>query len=161
MRPTRQSDFARAAHHKTVTARVGLWLGITFTICFVTGLLDAAIQDPPAWFLWPSRPVNLFRITQGLHVISGVAAIPLLLAKLWSVFPKLFARPLVRSPVHALERGSVLVLSGAAFFQLATGLFNATQNYPWKFLFTDAHFAVAWVAFGSILVHVAVKLPII
>jgi hypothetical protein len=156
-----ETGFRRAAHRPAVTARVGTWLGITFTVCFVTGLFDHFVQYPPGWFFWPSRPVNLFRITQGLHIICGIAAIPLLIAKLWSVFPKLFARPVVRSPVHAIERGSILLLSGAAFFQLATGLFNATQNYPWKFLFTSAHYAVAWVAIGSIAVHVAVKLPII
>jgi hypothetical protein len=130
-------------------------------LCFVTGLLSHAIQKPPSWFVWPANPVDLYRITQGVHVISGVAAIPLLLAKLWSVYPKLFGRPLVRSLPHALERLSILVLSGAAFFELATGLFNVAQNYLWGFYFPAAHYAVAWVAAGSILVHVAVKLPVI
>ena len=94
-------------------------------------------------------------------MISGVASIPLLLAKLWSVYPKLFGRPLLRSLPHALERGSVLVLIGSAFFELATGLFNAAQNYPWRFFFPPAHYAVAWLAIGSLTLHVAVKLPIV
>jgi DMSO/TMAO reductase YedYZ molybdopterin-dependent catalytic subunit len=157
----REGDFRSAAHHERVTARVGLWLGIAFVVCFVTGLLSHFIQKPPGWFGWPAEPVNLYRVTQGLHVISGVAAIPLLVAKLWSVFPKLFARPIVRNPVHALERGSILVLSGAAFFELGTGIFNVAQNYLWGFYFPVAHYAVAWVAVGSIAVHVAVKLPVI
>ena len=72
----------------------------------------------------------------------------MLLAKLWSVYPKLFGRPLVRSLPHALERVSILVLSGAAFFELVTGLFNVAQNYPWAFYFPAAHYAVAWVAIG-------------
>jgi DMSO/TMAO reductase YedYZ molybdopterin-dependent catalytic subunit len=105
--------------------------------------------------------VYLYRVTQGLHVTSGVAAIPLLLAKLWSVYPKLFGRPLVRSIPHALERGSILVLSGSAIFELTSGLFNVFQNYPWPFFFPTVHYAVAWLAVGSILVHVAVKLPLI
>jgi DMSO/TMAO reductase YedYZ molybdopterin-dependent catalytic subunit len=138
-----------------------MWLGVAFLLCFATGLLSHAVQRPPSWFVWPAEPVNLYRITQGVHVLSGIAAIPLLLAKLWSVYPKLFARPLVRSLPHALERLAILVLSGAAFFELATGLFNATQNYPWSFYFLAAHYAVAWVAVGSILLHVAVKLPVI
>jgi hypothetical protein len=157
----REEDFRAPAHHETVTARIGLWLGIAFLLCFVTGLLSHVVQHPPAWFVWPAAPVHLYRITQGTHVISGVAAIPLLFAKLWTVYPRLFGRPLIRSLPHALERLSILVLSGAAFFQLATGLFNVAQNYLWGFYFPAAHYAVAWVAAGSVLVHVAVKLPVI
>nr|WP_042190415.1 molybdopterin-dependent oxidoreductase [Kibdelosporangium sp. MJ126-NF4]CEL19326.1 PROBABLE CONSERVED TRANSMEMBRANE PROTEIN [Kibdelosporangium sp. MJ126-NF4]CTQ94875.1 PROBABLE CONSERVED TRANSMEMBRANE PROTEIN [Kibdelosporangium sp. MJ126-NF4] len=153
--------FTSAAHHEKATARIGLWLGIAFLTCFVTGLISHAIQHPPSWFFWPSRPVNLYRVTQGVHVVSGVAAVPLLLAKLWSVYPKLFERPLVKSLPHALERGSILVLSGAAFFELVTGIFNVGQNYLWSFYFPDAHYAVAWVAVGSILVHIGVKLPVV
>jgi hypothetical protein len=153
--------FRSAAHHERATSRIGLWLGTAFLVCFVTGLISHAIQHPPSWFFWPSRPVNLYRITQGLHVISGVAAIPLLLAKLWSVYPKLFERPLIRSLPHALERSSILVLSGAAFFELVTGIFNVAQNYLWDFYFPTAHYAIAWVAVGSILIHIAVKLPVI
>ncbi|REH41742.1 molybdopterin-dependent oxidoreductase-like protein [Kutzneria buriramensis] len=153
--------FKSLVHDPRVTSRVGTWLGIAFTICFVTGVLSHFIQHPAPWFYWPSRPINLYRITQGAHVISGVAAIPLLIAKLWTVYPKLFERPAVKSLLHALERISILVLAGAAFFELATGTFNAAQNYPWSFFFPTAHYAVAWVAFGSLLVHIAVKLPLI
>ncbi|MCP2167229.1 molybdopterin-dependent oxidoreductase [Goodfellowiella coeruleoviolacea] len=160
-RGVRESDFTAAAHHARVSARLGLWLGVAFGLCFVTGLLSHAAQHPPGWLSWPSRPVSLYRITQGLHVISGIAAIPLLLAKLWSVYPKLFTRPLVRSLPHALERASVLVLSGAALFEVTTGLFNVAQNYPWTFFFPAAHHAVAWLAVGAILLHVAVQLPVI
>jgi hypothetical protein len=161
IRPPAEADFTAPAHHRAVTARVGLWLGIAFAVCFVTGLLSHFIQHPQPWFFWPSRPVNLYRFTQGLHVISGIAAIPLLLAKLWSVYPKLFGRPLVRSLPHAIERGSILLLSAAAFCELVTGLFNIFQNYPWPFFFPTVHYAIAWVAIGSIVVHVAVKLPVI
>ncbi|SDD30653.1 molybdopterin-dependent oxidoreductase [Actinokineospora iranica] len=153
--------FTAAGHDERVTSRVGAWLGVAFGLCFLTGLLSHAIQHPPPWFGWPSGPVWLYQATQGVHVVSGVAAVPLLLAKLWSVYPKLFDRPLIRSPLHALERGSILVLSGAAFFELVTGLFNVAQNYLWGFYFPTAHYAVAWIAIGSILVHVAVKLPVI
>jgi DMSO/TMAO reductase YedYZ molybdopterin-dependent catalytic subunit len=153
--------FTSAAHGERSTARIGLWLGIAFVTCFITGLISHAIQHPPSWFFWPSRPVNLYRITQGVHVISGIAAIPLLLAKLWSVYPKLFERPLVKNLPHALERGSILVLSGAAFFELVTGIFNVAQNYKFSFYFPDAHYTVAWIAVGSIILHIAVKLPTI
>ncbi len=150
--------FKSPAHHTGVTSRVGTWLGIAFGLCFVTGLLSHGVQhDWP----WPTRPVDLYRVTQGVHVISGVASIPLLLAKLWSVYPKLFERPLVRSLPHALERGSIFVLVAASFFELVTGLFNAAQNYPWSFYFPTAHYAVAWIVTGALLVHIAVKIPLI
>ena len=156
-----EAGFTRPAHDVRVSARVGLWLGVAFGVCFLTGLLSHAIQPPPGWFEWPTRPVSLYRITQGLHGLAGVAAIPRLLAKLWSVYPKLFARPAVRSPWHAVERGSVLVLIGAAFFQLATGLLNVFHAYPWRFFFPPVHHAVAWIAIGALIVHVGVKLPLI
>ena len=54
-----------------VTARVGLWLGVAVAVCFVTGLISHFIQHPQPWFFWPTRPVWLYRVTQGLHVISG------------------------------------------------------------------------------------------
>ncbi len=148
-----------------VAARVGVWLGICFGVAFVTGLISHAGQDTPGWLTFPTRPVSLYRITQGLHVISGTAAVPLLLVKLWSVYPRLFGRLALRERrqlmVQLAERGSIAVLVAAAIFQLATGLANSAQWYPWSFSFRDTHYAVAWVAIGSLLVHIAVKLPVI
>jgi DMSO/TMAO reductase YedYZ molybdopterin-dependent catalytic subunit len=149
----------------TVTARIGLWLGISFGVSFVTGLISHFLQHPPFFFTWPTRPVSLYRWTQGLHVVTGTAAIPLLGVKLWSVYPKLFARFDLSSARAALvtvvERGSITVLVGASLFQLLTGLFNTAQLYPWAFFFTTAHYAMAWVAIGALLVHIAIKLPVI
>ena len=161
IRPPREVDFHSPAQDPRVTSRVGTLLGIAFGLCFVTGVLSHLIQQPPAWFSWPTRPVNLYRITQGVHVLSGIAAIPLLLAKLWSVYPKLFATPPVRSLAHLLERLSIFVLIAAAFFELGTGLFNASQNYPWEFSFLAAHYAVAYIAIGALLLHVGLKLPLV
>jgi DMSO/TMAO reductase YedYZ molybdopterin-dependent catalytic subunit len=144
-----------------VTARVGLVLGIAVTVCFLTGLISHFIQHPQPWFWWPTRPVWLYRLTQGLHVVSGIAAIPLLVVKLWSVWPKLFEKPLIGGVVKQLERGSILVLMASMLFQLSTGLLNTAQWYPFKFFFTTSHYAMAWVAAGAVIVHVAVKLPVI
>ena len=63
--------------------------------------------------------------------------------------------------VNALERLSVFLLVGAAFFELLTGLFNVAEVYLWGFLFPPVHYAIAWVAIGAIAIHVAVKLPVI
>ncbi|OZG27757.1 molybdopterin-binding protein [Williamsia sp. 1138] len=144
-----------------LVARVGMLLGICITVCFVTGLLSHWIQHPPAWFYWPSRPVWLYQTTQGLHVITGVVAIPLLLIKLQLVYPKLFARPVIGTPARAVERASIAVLVSSTIFQLLTGLLNTAQWYPWKFFFTTTHYAMSFVVVASILVHIAVKLPII
>jgi hypothetical protein len=62
----------------------------------------------------------------------------------------------------ALERGSIAVLVASSVFQLATGVANAAQWYPWlSFSFRTVHYALAWVAIGALLVHIAVKLPVI
>lgn len=142
-----------------VTARVGVWLGIAVAACAVTGFISHFIQHPQPWFWWPTRPVGLYRVTQGIHVISGIAAIPLLVVKLWSVWPKLFARPIFGGVVHGLERLSILVLVASMFFQLSTGLLNIAQWYAFDFFFTTAHYAMSYVAVGAVLVHVGVKLP--
>lgn len=144
-----------------VTARVGTALGVAIAICFVTGLCSHFIQHPQPWFFWPTHPVWLYRFTQGLHVISGIAAIPLVVVKLWSVWPKLFERPIIGGLVRQLERLSILVLVGAVLFELSTGLLNIAQWYAFRFFFTTAHYAMAYVAAGAVLVHIAVKLPVI
>lgn len=138
-----------------------MWLGVAVAVCFVTGLISHFIQHPQPWFWWPTRPVWLYRFTQGLHVISGIAAIPLLVVKLWSVWPKLFERPLIGGPVRQLERMSILVLVAALIFQLVTGLLNIAQWYVFGFFFPTAHYAMSYVAAGAVIVHIGVKLPVI
>ena len=140
---------------------VGRWLGAAFVVCFLTGLISHGLQDPPGWLRdhLPSRPVNGYRITQGLHVISGIAAIPLLGAKLWTVYPRLFAWPPVRSVLHALERLGVALLLGAALLEVFTGLLNTLQWYPWPFPFRQTHFWLAWIAVAGLLLHIAAKYP--
>ncbi|MDF2823531.1 MAG: molybdopterin-binding protein [Mycobacterium sp.] len=144
-----------------VTARVGVWLGIAVAVCFLTGLISHFIQHPQPWFFWPTSPVWLYRLTQGLHVATGIAAIPLLVVKLWSVWPKLFERPLIGSPLRVLERGSILVLVASMIFQTVTGLMNIAHWYAFEFFFTTVHYAMAYVVFGSVVLHIAVKLPVI
>lgn len=159
---TLERRFTSPLRSPRLTAHLGMWLGVSFAVCFVTGLLSHAIQHPPEWFHWPSRPVQLFRITQGLHIATGLACFPLLTAKVWSVFPKLFTWPPARSVTHALERGSVALLSGAALFELVTGLLNIAYWYSlMPFGFVGAHYWTAWLLIGSLLLHIAAKLPII
>ena len=159
--PLREDAFSSPVHDPTVTARLGRWLGIAFATCFVTGLISHYIQQPPSWLTVPSRPVWGYRVNQGVHVATGLACVPLLLAKLWSVAPQLWVWPPVRSVLHAIERLSILVLVASAVFELVSGLLNVVQWYPWPFFFPRTHYYVAWVAIGSIVLHVAVKAPAI
>ncbi|CAN5517955.1 molybdopterin-dependent oxidoreductase [soil metagenome] len=160
-----EDDFTSRLRSPAVAARVGLWLGITFGICFLTGLISHYAQNPGQPIPFPTSPSWGYRVTQGLHVISGTAAIPLLLVKLWAVYPKLFERPATSSlrvlAVSLLERASIGVLVASGIFMLASGLLNTAQWYPWSFSFRPTHYAIGWVAIGSLLVHIAVKLPII
>lgn len=145
-------------------ARVGVWLGVAFGLAFVTGLYSHLAQVPSPPVPLPTAPAWSYRVTQGVHVAAGTAAVPLLLVKLWSVYPRLFARPPrpARALVlHLLERASIGLLVGAAVFQVVTGLANSAQWYPWSFGFVGAHGAVGWVAAGALVVHVGVKLPVI
>lgn len=144
-----------------ITVRVGIALGVAVAVCFVTGLISHFIQHPQSWFYWPTRPVWLYRLTQGLHIITGIAAIPLLVVKLWSVYPKLFERPIIGGLARQLERASILVLMASMLFQFSTGLLNIAKWYAFDFFFTTSHYAMAYVAAGAVLVHIAVKLPVI
>jgi hypothetical protein len=159
--PLRQGAFHSALHDERTTSLIGTALGVAFATAFVTGLISHELQHPASWFPLPTRPVWFYRFTQGLHVATGFASIPLLLAKLWTVYPKLFGWPPVRSLVHGLERLSILVLISGAIFELVTGLLNVVQWYPWGFSFTQTHFWVAWVTVGALILHIAVKAPAI
>ena len=108
-----------------------------------------------------SGPGWIYALTQGLHVTVGLITIPVLLAKLWSVIPKLFQWPAVRSAANAIERVSLLLLVGGALFEFATGVLNIQDYYPWHFNFVVAHYWGAWVFCAAFAVHVVVKMPVV
>ena len=156
------------------TALGTLLLGL-IAIVAVTGFASHAAYQPdlghnaivdrtrdlqPLVLGWPTRPAWLYAANQGLHVTVGIVAIPLLLAKLWSVIPRLFAWPPLRSPAQGLERLTLLGLVGGAVFQFATGVVNAQLYYPFHFNFVVAHYYGAWVFLAALGAHVVVKLPV-
>ncbi|MEV4257588.1 molybdopterin-dependent oxidoreductase [Spirillospora sp. NPDC049652] len=147
--------FSSRYHDERIAAWLGMALGVSFGTAFVTGLISHFMQHPPDWLHWPSRPVNLYRVTQGVHVIGGLATVPLLLAKLWTVYPKLLQWPPFRSAAHALERAVILLLVGGALFQLVTGVLNISYWYPFPFFFTVAHYWTAYVVIGALIIHIA------
>jgi Oxidoreductase molybdopterin binding domain len=157
-RLARLSDrYTSPLHDTRVAARLGLALGATFGLCFATGVWSHLAQDPPSWFTYPARPAGLYRITQGVHVASGMASIPLLLAKLWTVYPRFTAWPPVRSPLHGVERLALLPLVGGGLFLLFSGVANVAAWYPWTFFFPRAHFWTAWLTIGALVVHIGAK----
>ncbi|MEX2458158.1 MAG: molybdopterin-dependent oxidoreductase [Actinomycetota bacterium] len=159
--PFREEAFGGELHRRPNVERnaawLGLALGVAFTVCFLTGVLSHLIQDPPGWFVWPSRPAGLYRITQGVHVATGIASIPLLFAKLWTVYPRLWRWPPVESVAHLVERVSLLALVGGSVFMVATGLINVSLWYPFGFAFPGGHFWGAWITIGGLVVHVGAK----
>lgn len=140
---------------------LGRWLGLAFTVCFLTGLFSHLLQDPPAWMFFLTRPAWLYVATQGIHVTTGIASIPLLAAKLWSVFPELLRWPPLKSVVHALERASIALFVASSLVEVTIGLLNTFQWYPWPFPFRDVHYWLGWVIIGSLALHIAVKMPLI
>ncbi|MFE6507008.1 molybdopterin-dependent oxidoreductase [Nocardioides sp. NPDC057767] len=164
MRIPAEDSFTSRLRSAAVAARVGLWLGICFVVALATGLISHYAQGDSQPVPLPTSPSWLYQVTQGLHVVAGTAAIPLLLVKLWVVFPKLFQpvpRQVREALPTALERGSIAILVSTSLVQLTTGLLNVAQWYPWGFSFRATHYALAFVAVGALLVHIAVKLPII
>ncbi|MGW9176181.1 molybdopterin-dependent oxidoreductase [Streptomyces decoyicus] len=159
-----------------LTSVFGLVLLVGITVLFVTGLLSYAAYNPDLapgndqtpgkgrlgfyLFSWPTSPYWLYRLTQGIHVTLGVVLIPVLLAKLWSVIPKLFSWPPLRSPSHALERLSLLLLVGGALFEFVTGVLNIQLHYIFPGSFYTLHFYGAWVFIGAFVVHIAFRIPV-
>ncbi|MBG0850605.1 molybdopterin-dependent oxidoreductase [Streptomyces spinoverrucosus] len=157
------------------TAVLGVVLLVGITVLFVTGLLSYAAYNPDLspvndqtpdkgllgfyLFSWPTNPHWLYRLNQGVHVTLGITLIPVLLAKLWSVVPRLFTLPPARSLAHALERISLLLLVGGALFQFTTGVLNVQLDYVFPGSFYTLHFYGAWVFFAAFVAHVVLKLP--
>ena len=142
-----------------MTARLGAVIGIAFSICFATGMLSYFQYLPWRWLPSPASPVWGYRLTQGVHVATGTACLPLILVKLWSVYPNLFRWPPVSSVKRAIERISVALLVAAVLVQLCTGFLNVLNWYLFPWDFVVVHYALAYVVIGSMLLHVAVKLP--
>jgi DMSO/TMAO reductase YedYZ molybdopterin-dependent catalytic subunit len=161
----------------------GPWLTSVFAVVllvgipvlFVTGLLSYAAYNPNLaaindktpdkgllgfyLFSWPTHPYWIYRLNQGVHVTLGIVLVPVLLAKLWSVVPKLFTLPPVRSVGHALDRLSLLLLVGGGLFEFLTGVLNIQVDYLFPGSFYPLHFYGAWVFFGAVAAHVALRLP--
>lgn len=146
---------------------------VVLPVVIITGLLSyiaygpkfgQAIPGDVGWlklpsFDWPSNPSWLYRLNQGLHVGLGLIMIPLVLAKLWSVIPRLFTWPPARSVANVLERISLLMIVGGVLFEIVTGVLNIQYDYIFGFSFYTAHYFGAWVFIAGFVSHVVLKLP--
>ena len=173
--PFRQSFWRSPIRGPWLTSVFGVMLLATMPVMFVTGLLSYAAYNPDLspvndttpgkgllgfyLFSWPTHPVWLYRLNQGTHVTLGLILVPILLFKLWSVLPKLFEWPPLRSPAHMLERGSLFLLVGGAGFEFVTGILNIQTWYKFPGSFYPLHFYGAWVFMAGFVVHTGLKLP--
>jgi DMSO/TMAO reductase YedYZ molybdopterin-dependent catalytic subunit len=155
------------------TSVLGSVLLVTLPVVIITGLLSyiaygpqfgQAIPGDVGWlklptFDWPTEPSWIYRLNQGLHVGLGLILIPVVLAKLWSVIPRLFAWPPARSIAQLLERVSLLMLVGGILFEIITGVLNIQYDYIFGFSFYTAHYYGAWVFIAGFVIHIAIKIP--
>jgi hypothetical protein len=158
-RPTWWPHFSSTLRSTALTARLGLALGIAFGVCFLTGLLSYYQYSPWSWLPTPTGPAWGYRVTQGVHVTTGIATIPLILVKLWSVFPNAFRWPPFPSLGRTVERLTLALLVAASLVQVLTGFFNLLGWFPFPWDFIVVHYALAYVVIGSVLLHVGIKLP--
>jgi DMSO/TMAO reductase YedYZ molybdopterin-dependent catalytic subunit len=154
-----------------LTSVFGLALLVGIPVEFVTGLISYAAYDPRLkdndpnpghaalgfyLFNWATNPSWLYRVSEGIHIMLGLALVPVVLAKLWSVIPLLFAWPPLRSAAQFLERISLLMLVGGVVFEMTTGIFNIEYfNLPVSFY--TGHFYGAWLFMTGFAVHVALR----
>jgi DMSO/TMAO reductase YedYZ molybdopterin-dependent catalytic subunit len=171
-RALRADAFRSPLRGPWLTALLGLVLLGGLSIVAVTGLLSYAAYNPRLpgndqtpgahllkfyLFPWPVGPDWLYRVNQGVHVTLGLALLPIVLAKLWSVLPRLFAWPPARSLAQVLERLSLIMIVGGVLFESATGILDIQNYYVFPFSFYTAHLYGAWVFIAGLAVHVFLK----
>lgn len=170
--PFRPAFFRSPLRGPWLTSQFARVLLVAVPLVLLTGLMSYAAYEPALpgndqtpdagllafyVFNWPTAPAWLYRLNQGTHVTVGLMLVPLVLAKLWSVLPKLFEWPPFRSPAQLLERLSVFGLVGGIIFELATGIINIQYWYPVPGGFYRAHLYGAWVFGACFVIHVALK----
>lgn len=170
-----RSDFWRSPlRGPWLTSALSTALLVGIPVLFITGLISYAAYDPRLagnnttpnagvlgfyLFSWVTSPSWIYRVSQGIHVLVGLALVPILMAKLWSVMPKLFSWPPIPSPAKLLERLSLILLVGGVMFEFFTGIFNIDYAYLWSFSFYDAHLYGAWAFITGFVIHVGLKFP--
>nr|MDQ3640643.1 molybdopterin-binding protein [Actinomycetota bacterium] len=120
--PLQQGVYASPLRDERLAAWLGAALGVLFTVCFLTGLYSHVQQNPQPWLRIPPRPAGLYRLTQGVHVAAGIASVPVLLAKLWLVWPRFVAFPVAKRASHLVERIGLFPLAAGGIFMTFSGV---------------------------------------
>lgn len=172
--PFRRTTWRSPLRGAWLPAFLGLVLLAGMSLVAITGLFSYAAYNPRLGnndltpdagllhfylFDWPTSPAWLFRANQGIHVILGITLVPVVLAKLWAVAPKLYEWPPATSVAQALERINITLIIGSTIFQMVTGILNVQYDYVWGFSFYEAHLYGAWVFIASFVTHTAIKFP--
>ena len=152
-----ESPLHQRLHDTRTAASLGVALGVAFGLCFATGVSRTWPSTRRGGSSVRARPAGLYRITQGVHVLTGIAAIPFLLAKLWVVHPRLVDWPPARSVAHAVERLALLPLVGGGLFLLLSGVANVARWYPWRFFFPRRPLLGGLDHHRRLIVHVGAK----
>ncbi len=159
----------------TAVLSVVLLPGIT--LVFLTGLASYAAYNPNlapgndltpdkgllgSWLPgWPAGPSWLYWVNQGVHVSLGLVLIPIILAKLWSVLPKLFEWPPVRSVTQLVERASYDPVTRREGVQLLALLASfVVAAYAGIRLLTGSVVGTGVWFVGSAVVHDLVLFPL-
>ncbi|HEY4267930.1 MAG TPA: molybdopterin-dependent oxidoreductase [Galbitalea sp.] len=157
----RQALLAPSRNTRTAVV-IGRLLGSAFIICFVTGIYSHFIQDPIPGMVFLTRPIWLYQVSQGIHITAGILCFPLIFAKLYSVFPRLFQTPPITSFGNFLERASITLFVSSSLVEIVIGLLNTFQWYAlFAFPFRQTHFTLSFIIIGSLAIHIACKLPLI
>jgi len=100
--PFRPGVWRSPLRGRWLTSVLGAVLLAGLIILAVTGLLSYDAYNPRLpgndetpgagllhfyLFSWPTHPSWLYRVDQGVHITLGLALVPFVLAKLWSVLP--------------------------------------------------------------------------
>lgn len=150
-------SFRSPVHDDRTAAVLGVALGVAFGVCMLTGLVSHTITHPLPGWEWPAAPRDLYRFLTATHTVTGAASVPLLLAKLWVVYPKLWRRPPFAGLAHAVERIGLIALVGGTLLLFVSGIEHVLYLWPNAATVVPMHYAAAWIATGGLVLHVVAK----
>ena len=166
LRPPSEADFTSRLRSAAVTARVGLWLGICFGVCFVDRAGQPLRAEPrPAGAVPADAGLGLPRHPGPARHHRHARRCRCCWSSSGPSTPGCSGGP-TAGPAQAGPRRRSSGSPSACWSPRRSsssppGCSTAAQWYPWDFSFRATHYALAWVAIGALAVHIAVKLPVI
>lgn len=156
--PSRPEFWRSPLRGAWLTSVLGTLLVPAIAVIAATGFISRLAYSP-SFHLPSALPSWSYAVNQGTHVTLGLMAVPLILAKLWSVMPKLFRRPVARNIAGALERLSLLALVGSVLVEFVTGVLDIEGDAPGSSSFFTVHYYGAWLFCTMFLLHACLKFP--